>query len=88
MLTPANKAVLCLPPAVLCLTDSVEQFSSAAVLQEEVHSRTFLPMAKETYDVGVVETLPNRRKHHILNVKVPLSLDCSICRNLCSGFSP
>lgn len=41
----------------LRLTDSVKQLSPGAVLQEEVHSRSFLPMAKEAYNVGVFEHL-------------------------------
>lgn len=41
----------------LRLTDSVKQLSPGAVLQEEVHSWSFLPMAKEAYNVGVFEHL-------------------------------
>ena len=47
--------------ATICLTDSVEQLPSGAVLQEEVDRRPFLPMAKKTHNVGVVEDLPNSK---------------------------
>lgn len=53
------------PPAVVSLTYSVEQLSSGAVLQEQIHSSTFLSMAKKTNDVGVFEHLPEQKQMSI-----------------------
>lgn len=51
--------------AVVCLTNSIEQFSSGAVLQKEVHSRSFFPMAEKSYNVVMVEHLQTVRKVHM-----------------------
>lgn len=54
---------------LLWLTDSVEQLSTAAVLQEEVNSRSFLTVTKEAHDVVIFDHLRNSTSAHTGSIK-------------------